>query len=158
MSTSFDARLTNACFICNGVNTFGRGIGAASIAGAGRSPEIHEGNTPCVKVYTALQLVSACCAVGFVRMGCMGTGGSDGSNVSDVYKLRRYAIRPAVCGEAIEVPESVEVAVSDPIYVERMFNPGAKTSTHFPWLEKYARSSPSVDAPTVTALADAAGE
>jgi hypothetical protein len=31
-------------------------------------------------------------------------------------------------------------------------------STQDPWLEKYARSSPRVDAPTVTAFSAAAGE
>lgn len=50
------------------------------------------------------------------------------------------------------------MAVGLPLYVERMFKPGAKTSTHLPWLEKEARSSPSVEAPTVTAFSAAAGE
>lgn len=36
--------------------------------------------------------------------------------------------------------------------------PGANTSTQGPWLEKYARSSPRVEAPTVTAFSAAAGE
>lgn len=39
-------------------------------------------------------------------------------------------------GEAIEVPEMVFDDEFPPFQVERMFNPGAKMSTHFPWLEK----------------------
>lgn len=45
-----------------------------------------------------------------------------------------------------------------PFQVDLMLRPGAKMSTHWPWLEKYARSSPMVDAPTVTASLEAAGE
>ena len=41
-----------------------------------------------------------------------------------------YASRPAMCGEAIEVPEMVLVAYLLPIQVERMFKPGAKISVH----------------------------
>ena len=62
--------------------------------------------------------------------------------------------RPAVWGDAIEVPEMMLVAVSDPTQVEKMFkprqrrvrllvlrhqikhSPGAKVSMHLPWLEK----------------------
>lgn len=63
---------------------------------------------------------------------------------------RRYARRPAVWGEAIEVPEMVLVAWSPPVQVDKMFKPknqkisecsevesekyipGAKTSVHLP--------------------------
>lgn len=51
----------------------------------------------------------------------------------------------------MEVPEMVFVAVLEPVQVERMLRPGANTSTQVPQLLKYARSSPMVDAPTVTA-------
>lgn len=61
-------------------------------------------------------------------------------------------------GEAMEVPEMVLVAYLDPIQVERMLRPGAKISTHLPWLEKYARASARDEAPTVTAFSAAAGE
>jgi hypothetical protein len=66
------------------------------------------------------------------RIGWLGPKDNDGSNVSDKYKLSKYAMRPAACGEAIEVPESVNVVVSEPMYVERMFKPSANTSTHTP--------------------------
>ena len=56
------------------------------------------------------------------------------------------------------MPDRVAVAVGLPLKVDRMFKPGPNTSTHRPWLEKYARSSPRVDAPTVTAFSAAAGE
>jgi hypothetical protein len=39
-------------------------------------------------------------------------------------------------GEAMEVPEIVFEVWLPPFQVERMFNPGAKMSTHLPWLEK----------------------
>ena len=71
---------------------------------------------------------------------------------------RKYAIRPATWGDAIEVPEILFVAVRDPIHVERISNPGANTSTHSPWLENQARSSISVEAPTVIEFLEAAGE
>ena len=44
------------------------------------------------------------------------------------------------------------VAESLPIQVEVMLNPGAKISLHFPKLEKDARLSLGVDAPTTIAL------
>ena len=63
-----------------------------------------------------------------------------------------------MCADAMDVPESVATAYGLPAYVERMFSPGANTSTHLPWLEKYVRSSASVDAPTVIALSAVASE
>ena len=36
----------------------------------------------------------------------------------------------------MEVPERVATAFLLPLYVERIFKPGAKMSTHFPKLEK----------------------
>jgi hypothetical protein len=58
----------------------------------------------------------------------------------------------------MEVPLMVLTAVGLPVQVERMFRPGAKTSTQGPWLEKYAGVSWSVLAPTVIAFSAAAGE
>lgn len=43
---------------------------------------------------------------------------------------------PAVWGEAIEVPEMVLVAVFEPIQVDKILKPGAKTSTQVPQLLK----------------------
>jgi hypothetical protein len=48
-------------------------------------------------------------------------------------ELHRRIDRKKVCKE---VPDSVAVAVVLPLKVERMFKPGAKTSTQAPWLEK----------------------
>ena len=39
-------------------------------------------------------------------------------------------------GLAMEVPEMVLLVSLPAFQVERMLSPGAKTSTHFPWLEK----------------------
>jgi hypothetical protein len=41
----------------------------------------------------------------------------------------KYAPRPATCGDAIEVPEMVFVAVDEPIQVERISLPGANMLT-----------------------------
>lgn len=71
---------------------------------------------------------------------------------------RRYAIKPATWGEAIEVPEIVFVALVDPVHAERISLPGANTSTHLPKFENQARSSSMVEAPTVIAFSAAAGE
>lgn len=57
-----------------------------------------------------------------------------------------------------EVPEIVLTLRFPEFQIERMLSPGAKMSTHLPWLEKYARSSEMVDAPTVMAPSAAAGE
>jgi hypothetical protein len=63
------------------------------------------------------QLVSACCggSVWSVRMAITDQTSATGTN-------------PAVCGEA----ESVNAAVSDPIYVERMFKPRREHVRAFP--------------------------
>ena len=52
----------------------------------------------------------------------------------------------------MEVPLIVFVAVSDPIQSEVMFSPGANRSRQLPKLEKPARASLIVVAPTVTVL------
>ena len=39
---------------------------------------------------------------------------------------------PATCGEAIDVPLSVKVAVSESTYADVMSTPGANTSTQLP--------------------------
>jgi len=42
----------------------------------------------------------------------------------------KYAMIPATCGVAIEVPLIVLVAFGDPIHVERIDRPGAKISVN----------------------------
>jgi hypothetical protein len=39
---------------------------------------------------------------------------------------RRYARRPAVCGEAMDVPEMVLTAVGVPVHVDLMFKPAGR--------------------------------
>ena len=56
------------------------------------------------------------------------------------------------------MPEMVFVASLDPIHVLLMSKPGAKMSTHLPWLEKTAMESSMVEAPTVIGREAAAGE
>ena len=51
---------------------------------------------------------------------------------SDEFALSAKAATPATCGEAIDVPEIVFVALFDVYQDEVMFEPGAKTSTHEP--------------------------
>ena len=46
--------------------------------------------------------------------------------------LSAKAAMPATCGEAIDVPEIVFVAVVEVYQAEVMIEPGAKTSTHEP--------------------------
>jgi len=72
--------------------------------------------------------------------------------------LSAKAAMPATCGEAIDVPEIVLVAVVEVDQAEVMFEPGANTSTHEPKLENEDRASTAVDEATVTAETSAAGE
>src|SRR6476620_547317 len=71
---------------------------------------------------------------------------------------RNRAATPATCGVAIDVPEIVLVAVSLVFQDEVMLLPGAKMSRHVPKLEKEARASVFVVAPTVFAVATRAGD
>src|SRR6185503_1030099 len=65
---------------------------------------------------------------------------------------------PATCGEAIEVPLNVAVAVFEENHAERIPEPGAKRSKHVPKFEKEERASVVVVEPTVIALAARAGD
>jgi hypothetical protein len=68
------------------------------------------------------------------------------------------AATPATCGEAIEVPLRVAIALAAVYQAEVMELPGAKMSRHFPKFEYGARASALSVAPTVIALATRAGE
>ena len=70
----------------------------------------------------------------------------------------KRAATPATCGDAIEVPDHVALAVSEPLFEEVIASPGAKMSRHEPKFENVARTSVAPVAPTVTALAALAGE
>lgn len=54
---------------------------------------------------------------------------------SDGFIDNRRAARPATCGDAIEVPEIVRVALAPPIHDEVICEPGAHMSTHDPVFE-----------------------
>ena len=71
---------------------------------------------------------------------------------------RNNAATPATCGEAIDVPEIVLVAVSLVLHADVMLLPGAKMSTHVPKFENEERASVVVVEPTVIAAAARAGE
>ena len=73
-------------------------------------------------------------------------------------KDRIWAAAPETCGQAIEVPLSMVVAVSDCTQAPMMLDPGAKMSTQEPSLENPERSSDDVVEPTVTAASAEAGE
>ena len=66
------------------------------------------------------------------------------------------ATAPATCGVAIDVP--LDERVPPASHVEVIDCPGANMSTHVPVLEKLARESADVDAPTVIAVSSPAGE
>lgn len=68
------------------------------------------------------------------------------------------AATPATCGEAIDVPLSVAVAVFDVNQAERIPDPGAKISRHVPKLENDDRASDVVVEPVVTAFTARAGD
>ena len=58
----------------------------------------------------------------------------------------------------MDVPERTSVAPSPRCQAEGMLSPGANRSTQVPRLEKEARKSPIVDAPTVIAWLTRAGD
>ena len=63
-----------------------------------------------------------------------------------------------MCGAAADVPDAVAVAVSDPMYAERISLPGAKMSTSAPQFEKLLRVSSLCMLATQMALGARAGE
>ena len=71
---------------------------------------------------------------------------------------RNRATTPATCGDAIDVPLSVAVAVLLVIHAERIAEPGAKISTTLPKFENDERASLLVLDPTVIASVTRAGE
>ena len=71
---------------------------------------------------------------------------------------RNKAATPATCGEAIDVPEIVFVAVSLVLQEDVMLEPGAKISTQVPKLENEERASLVVVEPTVSAFGARAGD
>jgi hypothetical protein len=74
------------------------------------------------------------------------------------FALNSAAATPATCGEAIDVPEMVLMAVELFIHADVMDVPGAKMSRHEPKFEYEARTSVRSVAPTVMAFAARAGE
>ena len=74
------------------------------------------------------------------------------------FASRNKAATPATCGDAIDVPEIVLVAVSLVLHVEVMLLPGAKMSTHVPKFENDDRASVVVVEPTVIAAGARAGD
>ena len=79
-----------------------------------------------------------------------------GEKVGFADKMR--AATPATCGDAIDVPEMVPVAVVPVCHADLIPDPGANMSTHSPKLENDERVSLVVVEPTVIALGAAAGE
>ena len=74
-------------------------------------------------------------------------------------EMDRYrAATPATCGDAMDVPLIVFVAVLLVLHAEVMPLPGANTSTQLPKFENDERASLLVVDPTVSAEATRAGE
>ena len=71
---------------------------------------------------------------------------------------RYTAAAPATCGDAIDVPLIVAVAVLLVMYADVMDEPGALMSTHVPQFENEDLASVFVVEPTVMALGVLAGE
>ena len=74
------------------------------------------------------------------------------------FSWRYSAAAPATCGDAIDVPPIVLVAVLLVHQADVIPLPGAKMSRHVPMFENEARASVIVVAPTVIADAALAGE
>ncbi len=91
------------------------------------------------------------CRVGDHRVAAPAAASTSGSPGG------RSAAAPATCGDAIDVPLIVFVAVSLVRQVEAMPEPGANRSRQLPKLEKLARASVLVVAPTVIAVGVPAG-
>lgn len=71
---------------------------------------------------------------------------------------RNSAATPATCGDAIDVPEIVFIAVSLVFHDDVMSVPGAKMSTQVPKFEDKDRASLVVVFPTVIAFGTRAGD
>ena len=80
------------------------------------------------------------------------------SGVAEGVAASRSAAAPATCGAAMDVPNSVAVAVGDVWYAERMPDPGANTSRQEPQFENDDRASDEVVDPTVSADGSDAGD
>lgn len=91
--------------------------------------------------------------VEFVTIAAVTAAGNEPGFVS-----RKSAATPQTCGDAIDVPEMVFVAVSFVFHEEVMLEPGAKMSTQVPKLENEERASVMVVAPTVMAFGARAGD
>jgi hypothetical protein len=77
---------------------------------------------------------------------------------ADGLPWRYSAATPAACGDAIDVPEMVLVAVLEVYQADVMLLPGANTSTQLPKLENEERASVFVVEPVVSAEGARAGE
>ena len=77
---------------------------------------------------------------------------------ADGFACLYNAAAPATCGEAIEVPLSVAVAVFELNHADKIPEPGAKMSRHVPKFENDERASVVVVEPTVIAFAARAGD
>ena len=71
---------------------------------------------------------------------------------------KKSAATPATCGDAIDVPEIVFVAVSLLDHADVMLEPGAKISTQVPKFENEDRESLLVVEPTVRAFVTRLGD
>ena len=80
------------------------------------------------------------------------------AGLADAAPCRYSAAAPATCGDAIEVPLIVFVAVSEEYQAEVMPDPGAKRSTQLPMFENDERASLEVLAPTVRAAGTRPGD
>jgi hypothetical protein len=92
------------------------------------------------------------------RVAALRTADETCAGVAAVFVDRYSATTPATCGAAIDVPDKLRNVEGEPMYAAVIEEPGAKTSTHRPQLEKEARASLGVDAPTVIATDADAGE
>lgn len=103
------ASARRASLSCLGDRVFGAlGTGATTSstrAGGGRKVAIHEGIADHASEYTP---ESEAMVESWFSMAGTRSGATEGLKSADGYSERRYASRPAVWGEAIDVPERVE--------------------------------------------------
>src|SRR5688572_1745868 len=96
--------------------------------------------------------------VSLFTLALLTTAACTSAGVADGLLARNSAATPATCGDAIDVPLIVLVAVLLVCQAEVMLDPGANRSTHVPKFENDDRASALVELPTVSACETRAGE
>ena len=111
-------------------DSVGIGTGATSSSintGGGKKTNAQLGSEPCTRRY--MPETERPDMAGVERTGGSRSGEAAGLNVVEGYKESKYASIPATCGDAMDVPDIVIVAVLLSLYVDLMFKPERTIST-----------------------------